>query len=439
MGISLLFALNSVVLLMTGLMAGFSAAGLRPRQHMRLLAAVSVLAGAAWEISWYFADMNIYYPAVYILLVPVLVLAAKIPIAQAAAVIVVAFTFDTAIVRMLQWNLLELILETGGVGEDPFIQAVLVLFITMNNVLFAMLFYQKEPVLFRDELFRQIADRDGSELPQKPHLLFSILILAAIDVFLFYTYYELGGFTVFYRLFVTGWSVAMCGLMLYFLKRALELRSQEARLLLDRQYQKELLGFFDLVRSQRHDFNFHLTSVDGMIKSGQYAEADAYISEVVKKAQHVNELLPLKHPAVSALLNTLSEGALQQGIRIRYHIRDDLKDMPCSVYEMNKILGNLIQNAIDEETADGLPGPGNEIDVEIGKEHNQTVIRVTNPTGMDEERLGSLFQSGYSTKSDHEGIGLAGIERLVGRYNGVIFPELQDGRITMNVRLPVTV
>ncbi|MET3574169.1 sensor histidine kinase [Bhargavaea ullalensis] len=354
------------------------------------------------------------------------------------AAVFVAFTFDTAVVRMLQWNLLGLFLDAGDAWDDPFIRAVIVLFIGLNNILFAMLFFKKEPVLFRDELFHVETARGGSEPSRKPHLFFGILLLAVLDVFLFYTFQELGRFSLTYRLFVTGWSLFMVGLMLYFLKRALDFNSEEARLLLDRQYQQDMLSFFGLVRSQRHDFNFHLTSVYGLIKEGQYEEASAYISEVVKKVQQVNELLPLRHPAVSALLNTLGEQAKQQGIRIRYVIHDDLRDMACSVYDINKVLGNLIQNAI-EEIAENVPESAErEIEVEIMKEHQQTVIRVTNPARLDDERAGRMFESGFTSKAGHEGVGLAGTERLVQRYHGVIFPELADGRLTLNVRIPET-
>lgn len=62
----------------------------------------------------------------------------------------------------------------------------------------------------------------------------------------------------------------------------------------------------------------------------------------------MNELLLLQQPAISALLNTEVEKAKRLGVHLRIQIYNDLKEILCSVYDMNKILGNVIQNAIEE-------------------------------------------------------------------------------------------
>src|SRR5699024_6560129 len=154
-----------------------------------------------------------------------------------------------------------------------------------------------------------------------------------------------------------------------------------------------------------------------------------------KNTQQINELLPLSHPATSALLNTLRELGQSKGIALHFYIYDDLKEMPCSIYDTNKILGNLIQNAIDEVETGNMEE--RDIQVEIAKEKDQVVIRVKNPTLLTDEEIAQMFQSGYSTKQKHEGVGLAGVEKIISRYRGIVFPELDKHTITMNVRIPI--
>lgn len=76
------------------------------------------------------------------------------------------------------------------------------------------------------------------------------------------------------------------------------------------------------------------------------------------------------------------------------------------------------------------------MEVEISREYNQTVIRVANLTLIKEERLTEMFDAGFSTKTNHEGLGLFSVNQIVERYNGVLLPELKGNMFIMNVRLP---
>lgn len=135
------------------------------------------------------------------------------------------------------------------------------------------------------------------------------------------------------------------------------------------------------------------------------------------------------------MLNTFKEIAMQKGIQINYFIYDNLKSMPCSVYEMNKILGNLIQNAIDELEEKNHNNP--KIDVDISKERGSIVVKVTNVTDLENDQLENIFNVGYSTKSLHEGLGLPMVQRILLKYNGIIYPEILDEEISFIVRIPI--
>nr|WP_243190580.1 GHKL domain-containing protein [Clostridium gallinarum] len=102
---------------------------------------------------------------------------------------------------------------------------------------------------------------------------------------------------------------------------------------------------------------------------------------------------------------------------------------------MNKILGNLIQNAIDElqnESQNNL-----KIDVDISKERESIVLKVKNSTNSEKECIKSIFDIGYTTKKNHEGLGLPMIQKILLKYNGVIYSEILDNEISFIVRIPV--
>jgi len=346
-------------------------------------------------------------------------------------------TFDLAIVHLFEENVFE-ILITDRIGEDDtVIQALYTLFIMMNNLFITIVIYQKRPSLFPSKWFRMIQLKEEQTKLYKVYTIFIVLILGAMNSFFYKTYLELPYFRTSFRVFIIFWTILLCVLLVYLLKHALHYLIERTQFFLDKQYQKDLQSFYKVIRSQRHDFNLHLNAIYGMIANGKYEESREYIDEVVEEAQHINDLLPIKHPATGAMLNTFSEIAAQKGIHMEIEVFDDLKEVPCSVYEINKIIGNLVQNALD--AAEVQTSRENRfIHVYIGREYEQIIIRVSNYSTMEPSKLHEMFQIGYSTKQEHEGIGIPSIESILATYNGVIIPECTNHTLHMNVRIPIT-
>lgn len=228
----------------------------------------------------------------------------------------------------------------------------------------------------------------------------------------------------------TGFSLLI---LLVFTRRLSFDAVERIEALLDKQYQGELLNFMQVIRSQRHDFNFHMQAISGMIEAGHYEECREYVSQMTKNISVMNDMLPLHDPAVSAMLNSFREMALQKGITLDVSVYNDLARMPCSIYKTNTIIGNLIQNAMDEveENSDNRW-----INVLILKRGGDIIIKVTNPCSRSPEELKDIFRPGYSTKQSHEGIGLTTVTRLAARYHGSVHPEFDNGNISFIVRIP---
>ncbi|MUV38212.1 Histidine kinase [Lentibacillus sp. JNUCC-1] len=428
--------LNVAVLIAASLMIGLSLVGVRPRFYIIKVILVSLGTSIVWEVLNFMHDISFLLPVVYIALIPILAVYLKLSWLQSTIAALLGVVYDLGFVELLQYNLFDLILSVSGIEEDGMIQLVLTLFVMLNNIFVSYIVYQNEPRLIQGDLFYLEKDEESQITAYRLHFVFSIVILVSINVFLYFSNVERDMFPPIYRVFVTFWSLFMCGLILFFLRAMIQHKMEQVQLYMDKQYQQDMLSFFAIIRSQRHDFNFHLNSIYGLITRQEYGACLDYIDEVVSTAQQVNELLPLKHPAISAMLNTQSGNAEGKGIKMHFRIMDDLKDMPCTVYDMNKVLGNLIQKAIEE--VDEHIKEGRWVDVEITQEYGQISLKIANPTTLEEHQLGQMFTSGFSTKNTHEGIGLVGIEKIVTRYNGIIFPELTDRVLTMIVRIPLT-
>lgn len=218
--------------------------------------------------------------------------------------------------------------------------------------------------------------------------------------------------------------------------RVVCLRAQERfEALVDKQYQQELLSFMQIIRSQRHDFSFHMQAVAGMIERGEYGECAQYVERMTHHVASLNEVLPLADPVVSALLNTFSAIAAEKGVRLEFQLLDPLVEPPCTGYELNTIIGNLLQNALDETERHSEEQRW--IRLLVMKRSRKYYIKVSNPCDRDPAELEAIFKPGYTTKQSHEGIGLVTVRRLTEKYGGAVYLEHEPGVIHFVARLPV--
>lgn len=58
---------------------------------------------------------------------------------------------------------------------------------------------------------------------------------------------------------------------------------KERQLLLEQKHRQELLDFFTVIRSQPHDFNFHINSLYGLLLGSNFEAAKDYIEEIVHR------------------------------------------------------------------------------------------------------------------------------------------------------------
>lgn len=199
-------------------------------------------------------------------------------------------------------------------------------------------------------------------------------------------------------------------------------------------WQQESRDYMNTIRSQRHDFNLHLHAVSGLINSGDYEQCRQYVQKLVSEANDVNDIMPVCDAVVGSMLYNMREEARRHGSDILYHITYDMEDILCNGFECNKIIGNLLQNAIDALQSDEDREYG--IRLSIFKRGGNTVIISENRFSGDPNRIARVFEPGYSTKNGHEGIGLSMVLRTVERYGGRVYPEFAGDKIRFIVNVP---
>ena len=205
----------------------------------------------------------------------------------------------------------------------------------------------------------------------------------------------------------------------------------------EQQYRGEMQSFMTVIRSQRHDYNFHVQTIAGLIRQGKIDDCLNYVNALEEDAAIMNTILPVKDPAIAALIHNFQIMAVREGIRLHVDIRYDLSQIATNVYETNKIISNLMQNAIDETATHEDKSYG--IHLSILKRGEFCVIRVANEIlkTPSKDELGTLYQQGYTTKKGHDGVGLSSLKTLVTKYHGTIYTETEDNVIRFVVRVPI--
>ena len=215
------------------------------------------------------------------------------------------------------------------------------------------------------------------------------------------------------------------------------LRKEKTAVEAEQQYRGEMQSFLNVIRSQRHDYNFHVQTIAGLIRQGQVDECLRYVNALEEDSAIMNAVLPIKDPAISAMIHNFQILSAREGISLYIDIHYNLGQIATNVYETNKIISNLLQNAIDEVSTHEDKSYG--IHLTILKRGEFCVIRTSNKLKRvpGSEELGQIYQQGYTTKRGHDGVGLSSVRTLLTRYHGTIYTQLEEDVIHFVARVPI--
>ncbi len=210
-------------------------------------------------------------------------------------------------------------------------------------------------------------------------------------------------------------------------------RKERMTVLTEKQYRDDMQTYMSVIRSQRHDYNFHVQTLHGLLLRKDYDGCERYLNEILKDSIEMNQILPLHDAAVSALILSFKNKAAQSGIRMDILIENDLSQIATNVYETNKVIGNLLQNAIDE--TEMVPDKSYGIKLSILKRGEFCIMNVSNRVS----RINPMgtYQVGHSSKDGHEGIGIASIQALAAKYGGVVYSRMEGDIIFFVAKLPL--
>lgn len=188
------------------------------------------------------------------------------------------------------------------------------------------------------------------------------------------------------------------------------------------EYNKTLHILHDSVRGFKHDFDNIVTTIGGYIKTNDMDGLKSYYSQLEEDCTKVNNLYVLdpdiiNNPGVYNLITAKYNEALEKGIKVNLTVLLDLNDLHMKIYEFARILGILLDNAIDAAS---------ECDEKIlnivfrnESKNNRNIILIENTYKDKDVDIEQIFNKGVSGKQNHTGLGLWEIRQILKKNNNV--------------------
>jgi two-component system CitB family sensor kinase len=194
---------------------------------------------------------------------------------------------------------------------------------------------------------------------------------------------------------------------------------------------EELTGYEKLtnaLRAQNHEFMNKLHTISGLIQLDASDEAVDYIAAISEQRERMSGIINnrIENSHVSAILLAKYNRAAEAKILLEIDSASYLNRLPTKLTEdeLCSILGNLIENAIEElvQIEDG------EIFVRLtsGDEELEVIVSDNGP-GIREDLAERIFERGVTSKSGSRGLGLSIVKEIIDEADGKIELDNEHG------------
>ena len=254
---------------------------------------------------------------------------------------------------------------------------------------------------------------------------------------------------------VTHESISFAGRQLIVKEVPIHGRGKQARrgvliVLFDRtdllRLSDELSGahnMLDTLRAFNHEFLNKLHIILGYLQTGEIQQAMNFITNSsLVSSQSVRETANcIRVPKICALVIGKMMHAAELGIRLQVSTDSTCRDhdLLIPVEGFVTILGNLMENAIEELSHDHTASPDvihasespREIHIGIYCRPDVNIITCEDTgRGIQPELLNHIFEKGVSSKGENRGTGLFLVHELMEEYGGTIDIDTEPGEGT---------
>ena len=245
------------------------------------------------------------------------------------------------------------------------------------------------------------------------NLLLGILTLIIQSIIIFY-YIDVLPNIITFLSFLS--LLAYFCISIYSFTRIMKLTLTTRKLQSAEEYNKTLHILHDNVRGFKHDFDNIVTTIGGFIRTDDMEGLKKYYLQLEDDCQRVNNLYILNPEVVNndGIYNLLTKKyyeADSKDIKVNITFLLDLSKLNMKIYEFVRILGILLDNAIEasSECEEKLIN----ITFREDSRNSRQLIIIENTYKNKDVDTEKIFEKGVSGKEEHSGLGLWEVRKIV--------------------------
>ncbi|WP_346354953.1 two-component system sensor histidine kinase NtrB [Azotosporobacter soli] len=209
---------------------------------------------------------------------------------------------------------------------------------------------------------------------------------------------------------------------------------------------------FDIKSSSIGEVESYMRLILARVRENGSSESSHLLKRAINETVHINtvvrELLfmansPMSKKAGVTINSLLDEAALLvfrglggENVNYNKNLANGLPDLYGDANALKQVFINIMQNALEAMTAEGVLTVKSWLDAE----KNMIVINIADTgVGIPKDVMERVFEPFYGTKDHHAGLGLAFVERIVQEHHGIvqIGPGERKGTNVL-IYLPIT-
>lgn len=202
-----------------------------------------------------------------------------------------------------------------------------------------------------------------------------------------------------------------------------EIRQKELELHMHEVYGKTFDGMVEKIRIRQHDFKNQMAAIYGMHLTAYNFEElvesqKKYCDYLMEESKFDSILTKCNDKILAGFLYTKFTEWEKRGVNFKFDIV--LNDSQCKLptYDLIKITGILIDNAAEEQLQQEC-----NCDVEFyirDSDDCVSIKSINRAEYLSMDKIGQLFNKGYSTKGEGRGLGLYEVKKMLERKGEII-------------------
>ena len=187
-------------------------------------------------------------------------------------------------------------------------------------------------------------------------------------------------------------------------------------------YNKTLQILHDNIRAFKHDFSNIIAGIGGYVETNDIEGLKKYYRQLLQDCKQVNNLSSLNpdtvnNPAVYAVLANKYYKADNLGIKISLESFIDFNKLHMEIYEFTRILGILMDNAI--EASSECEKKLINVIIRNDPRQNRQLLIIENTYKNKDVNVEKIYEKGFTTKPNNTGLGLWEVNKIISKHKNL--------------------